>query len=147
MFNNALQSVPSGNPSVNGIHGWISICGVECVCVYNFNTQWERRRQEMIDDRSKMDKRVFGELGDGITMMKTASGLTPCLVKSMMLETIRAKFKIIVQHGHEVPLVHRAIINKQNSIEISESSQDSERAESVMPMLANFEEEKWSLEK
>ena len=65
----------------------------------------------------------------------------------MMLETIRAKFKIIVQHGHEVPLVHRAIINKQNSIEISESSQDGEWAESVMPMLANFEEETWSLEK
>ena len=98
----------------------------------------------MLDFPSKLDKLLFREYSEGINLMRLAATLTPPLLANLMMDSILTTFQVIVDAGHDVPDTHRAIINKQNAVELSENKKDMEWAESVVPMLTG-EDVDWSL--
>ena len=98
----------------------------------------------MLDFPSKMDKLLFREYSEGINLMRLAATLTPPLLANLMMDSILNKFQVIVDAGHDVPDTQRAIINKQNAVELSENKKDMDWAETVVPMLRGDDVE-WSL--
>ena len=125
----------------------------ERVCVVHINrdshTQWERSRAEMTSDPSKFDKREFYEIGDAMTVVKEAEGLSPVLMAAMFLSAMQRTFGVLTKAGHSVPESHQKIANRQNSIGVSEAKKDIEWSESVVLKITvtHPEDGEWDIQK